>query len=251
MPRRIVLFLVLCACAAAVCVRLGFWQLSRLAQRRARNSQVSGRLAEPVAELTQLAPDSSSRLRGVQVTGAPDFDHELVLAARSFQGSPGVHLLTPVRISGRDTAILVNRGWVYAPDGARVDLARWREHGSSFTGYAELLPTMPDGSGGGAPPDTSRILRRLDYAAVARALPYPVSRLYLVATATDSSIPANTRVARLPAPVLDEGPHLGYAIQWFSFAIIAVVGGAAVAIRRAAEREVVRLPSANGRLTRW
>jgi len=62
---------------------------------------------------------------------------------------------------------------------------------------------------------------------------------------------ASNRVARLPPPALDEGPYLGYAIQWFSFAIIAVVGGAAVARRRTAEREVVRLPSANGRSTRW
>ena len=29
---------------------------------------------------------------------------------------------------------------------------------------------------------------------------------------------------------MDEGPHLGYAIQWFSFAVIALVG-AAVAVR--------------------
>jgi surfeit locus 1 family protein len=232
-------------------VRLGFWQLSRLSERRARNSQVSGRLAEPVAEVTQLASDSGSRLRRAHAVGRPDFEHELVLAARSYEGSPGVHLLTPLRITGRDTAFLVNRGWVYAPDGARVDLAKWREHDTSFTGYVELLPTMPDGRAGRAPLDSSRILRRLDYAAVTRALPYPVSRLYLVATVPDSSIPAGNRVARLPPPALDEGPHLGYAIQWFSFAIIAVVGGAAVARRRTAEREEVRLPSANGRLTRW
>jgi len=251
MPRRTVLFLVLCVCVAVACVPLGFWQLSRLSQRRARNSQVSGRLAEPVAEVTQLAPDSTSRLRRAHAVGTPDFEHELVLAARSYEGSPGVHLLTPVRITGRDTAFLVNRGWVYAPDGVRVDLAKWREQGTSFTGYVELLPTMRDRRAGGAPPDSSRILRRLDYAAVARALPYPVSRLYLVATVPDSSMPASNRVARLPPPALDEGPYLGYAIQWFSFAIIAVVGGAAVARRRTAEREVVRLPSANGRSTRW
>jgi cytochrome oxidase assembly protein ShyY1 len=29
---------------------------------------------------------------------------------------------------------------------------------------------------------------------------------------------------RQAAPALDPGPHLGYAIQWFSFATIAIVG---------------------------
>ena len=37
--------------------------------------------------------------------------------------------------------------------------------------------------------------------------------------------------ARLPPPALDEGPHLSYAIQWFSFAAIALIGGTAVAVR--------------------
>jgi cytochrome oxidase assembly protein ShyY1 len=39
-------------------------------------------------------------------------------------------------------------------------------------------------------------------------------------------------VARLTPPPLDEGPHLSYAIQWFAFAAIALIGAGAVAIRR-------------------
>jgi cytochrome oxidase assembly protein ShyY1 len=31
---------------------------------------------------------------------------------------------------------------------------------------------------------------------------------------------------------MDEGPHFGYAIQWFSFAIIAIVGWTALLLRR-------------------
>jgi surfeit locus 1 family protein len=250
MSRRLVVFVVIAIAVAAGCVRLGFWQLSRLAQRRERNTHVSARLAEPLVELTALAPDSASRLRRARVTGTLDYDRELVLAARSFEGSPGVHLFTPVRIAGRDTAMLVNRGWIYAPDGVSVDLRRWRERGSTFSGYAELLPTVSDGASAMLR-DSSRIVRRLDYGAIARALPYPVSRLYLVATAVDSATPAGDRVARLPPPALDEGPHLGYALQWFSFAAIALVGAAAVVIRTRAERELTRVPSANGKVARW
>jgi cytochrome oxidase assembly protein ShyY1 len=32
-------------------------------------------------------------------------------------------------------------------------------------------------------------------------------------------------------PALDEGPHRGYAIQWFAFAVIALVGAGAVVVR--------------------
>ena len=31
-------------------------------------------------------------------------------------------------------------------------------------------------------------------------------------------------VRPLPPPALDAGPHLGYALQWFSFALVAIVG---------------------------
>jgi cytochrome oxidase assembly protein ShyY1 len=36
---------------------------------------------------------------------------------------------------------------------------------------------------------------------------------------------------RLTIPALDEGPHQSYAIQWFSFALVAVVGGVALSRR--------------------
>ena len=231
MPRRLLLFLLLAVVLAAACIRLGFWQLSRLAQRRARNSVVSARLAEPIVPITTLHADSFSVLRRASIFGTPDFDHEVVLAARSYQGSPGVYLFTPMRLAGNDTAILVNRGWIYAPDGASVDLSHWRETGTRFVGYAELLPRGLSNAPDGVLRRDARIARELNLVTVNGLLPYPVSSIYLVATEQDTTKPMAQRVARLPAPTLDEGPHLSYALQWFAFAAIALIGGAAVAIR--------------------
>jgi surfeit locus 1 family protein len=77
----------------------------------------------------------------------------------------------------------------------------------------------------------ARVARQLDLATVSSLLPYPVSRLYLVATEQDTTKPVAQRVVRLPAPALDEGPHLSYALQWFAFAAIALIGGTAVAVK--------------------
>jgi surfeit locus 1 family protein len=231
MPRRLVLFLLLAVILAAGCIRLGFWQLSRLSQRRARNAVVAARLSLPQAPLTALPADSSSVLRKAVITGTPDFDHEILLAARTYQGSPGVWLLTPLHVAGHDTAVLVNRGWIYAPDGVTVDDGRWRETTTTYTGFVELLPPGNASKPGGILRREARIARQLDLATVRSFLPYPVSPLYLVATAPDTTRPQGERVARLPPPALDEGPHLSYAIQWFSFAAIALIGGTAVAVR--------------------
>jgi surfeit locus 1 family protein len=240
--KRLAVFVALAVCVAIVCIRLGFWQLDRLRQRRDRNRIVVVRLAEPPAPLTSLRKDSSSRLRRAFVSGTPDYEHELVLAPRSHEGSPGVNLVTPVRIAGRDTAVLVNRGWVYAPDGMTVDRTRWRERANSFTGYAEIADANNDNV---VLREQPLVLRRLTLAAVARRLPYPVSPLYLVATTPDSTTPASTRPARLPPPTIDEGPHLSYALQWFSFAAIALIGAAVVVSR---SRAVERARLGNGRV---
>jgi surfeit locus 1 family protein len=217
--KRLGVFVALAVVIAAVCVRLGFWQLHRREERRARNALITMRLDSAEVDVTALPPDTAgSRFRRVRVTGVPDYDHELIFAARTYRGSPGVNFLTPVRIPGRDTAVIVNRGWVYAPDASTVDQSKWHDRDSTFVGYVELFPSGT----GAAYASRPRVIARLTYDAVARALPYPVAPVYVVMLG-DSAIAAD-RVARLTVPPLDEGPHLNYAIQWFAFALVALAG---------------------------
>jgi len=213
------LFVAFALISAAVFVRLGFWQLSRRQERRARNALVAARLDSTAVSVASLPRDTAlARFRRVRVTGVPDYEHELVWAARTHKGSPGVNLLTPVRLPGSDTAILLNRGWVYSGDGATVDLAKWRDRDSTFIGYVEELPSVA----GASYTDRPSVIARLSHDVVAKALPYPVAPVYVIVL-SDSAIAAD-RIARLSAPPLDEGPHLSYAFQWFAFATVALVG---------------------------
>jgi surfeit locus 1 family protein len=167
-----------------------------------------------------------ANFRRVRVAGTPDYAHELIHGARTRRGSPGVNLFTPYRVAGNDTAILVNRGWVYSPDGATLDLTKWHDRDSVLIGYAVELPA----TGGSAYSDRPNTIARLSYDVVSRALPYPVRPVYVVAIqneAGDTSTAAD-RIARLPIPALDNGSHLSYAIQWFFFATIALVGAGIV-----------------------
>jgi len=229
------LFVALAAIAAAIFIRLGFWQLHRLAERRASNAIIASRLDSTAVDAAALPRDTAlARFRRVRVTGAPDYAHELIFAARSYRGSPGVELLTPVRTSGRDTAVIVDRGWVYAPDGATIDSVKWREPDTTFAGYVEEFPSTAGATYAGHP----SIISRLSYAVVSRALPYPVAPIYVVELG-DSAIAAN-RVARLSIPPLDEGPHFNYAIQWFAFAAVSLAG-AAVVVRQSRQGRTATL----------
>ena len=225
MRRSSLLFLVIAAVVALGCVRLGVWQLGRLGERRAANALVRSRLDSAAVPPERLPADTGrARYRRVVLRGRYDFAQQVVLAGRSRNGSPGVNLLTPLRIAGRDTAILVNRGWVYSPDATGVDADRWREPDAAEV--EGLVNTYHDPATGPAIVGRERrTLRRLDPAALDTLVPYPLARYVVIATSPPAD--SATSPVRLPPPPLDEGNHASYAFQWFAFATIAL-GGAGV-----------------------
>jgi surfeit locus 1 family protein len=173
---------------------------------------------------------SAAHYRFATVDGRYDYEHELILSNRTRRGSPGVEILTPVRMPGTDTVVLVNRGWVYSPDGTSVDQAKWRERDTAHVaGYVELFGTDTAITAAANP----RVIRRVGRANVTAKLPYPVAPFYLVAVGDTADL---SHPARRDLPVLDDGPHRGYAAQWFSFALIALVGAAIVARRERIRR---------------
>lgn len=196
---------------AAGCVSLGIWQLRRLGARRARNTLAEARLALPPIEVHDGLSVDSARGRHVTARGVYDFAAERTWPGRSFEGTPGVALITPLRLSD-GSAVLVDRGWVYSPDAFHVDHARYREPDSAnVTGIAMIAPR---GRG-----DVS----------TAGFLPI-IIQLTGPDPATGGGLPR-----RWHPPAFDDGPHLSYAIQWFSFALIALVGTATL-IRKGRDR---------------
>jgi surfeit locus 1 family protein len=238
--RRVALLALPAIVIAAVCIRLGFWQLGRLAERRAENARIAASIAAAPIDVAAIPRDSAGA-RGQQVTlrGTYDFANELVLTNRSRDGAPGVNLLTPLRIEGRDTAVIVNRGWIYSPDGSTIDATQWREPpGARGTAYVSWLSDIAPAASASAPVRTDRRVLRLDRQTIAAQIPYPIAPYQLVVLADSGDASGYGFVAeaardtmlpvRLPLPALDEGPHKSYAIQWFCFAAIAIFGTGAV-----------------------
>lgn len=219
---RTLLSLAIPLACAALFVRLGVWQLARHDQRAALNSGLDARLVAPPVPLGDLAADTTkARWTRVTVTGRFRYDLEQVQAGRASEGSPGVHLITPLQRDGNDTLVIVTRGWVYSPDAASADLTRWHEADSvSLTGY--LVPLVAEGLV--APADPTAALRSLNLAALRTRLGVPIAPVQIVMT-SDSLARADSVPKRLPPPIVDAGPHRSYAVQWFAFALIAIIGG--------------------------
>jgi surfeit locus 1 family protein len=224
------LLLALSLLSAALFVRLGMWQLSRLHDRRAANGLATSGRTGPVLDLNTPAPAGLTRTnRRVRVAGHYDRQHEIVLRGHVYREVPGVEIVTPFRISGSDSAVLVNRGFFPSPDATSAATDSLNEPGAlQVTGLALDVPTSSDS---GAPLISSgkETWRRLDLAALRQRTPYPLLEVYILQS-PDSSLPRYPR--RLEPPPLDDGPHLSYAIQWFAFATIAVTGGTIFAVRK-------------------
>jgi surfeit locus 1 family protein len=224
MSRRLIGFAVFALAISLGCARLGFWQISRLHERQARNAMIVSRLDAPPVPASALAGDTGVRFRRATALGRYDYDHELLYATRPRQGSPGVNFLTPLLIGSGDTALLVNRGWVYSPDGMTVDALRWRE-GEGYTAHVggfveEFAPADEPVSTHTAP----TAVRRLDFDSIQARMPYPILPLILVQQIPPDSAAVQRVPVRIDPPPLSEGPHRSYAIQWFGFALIGIVG---------------------------
>jgi surfeit locus 1 family protein len=222
MRARDAVFVLLGGVFAVVCLWLGAWQLRRLAERRAFNEELRSRAATAPVDVRDLPADTAqAHFRRVRISGTYDFDREIVVTNRSRDGSPGVNIITPVRIADSDSAVLVNRGWVYSPDAMTVDLTRWREpeHVES-EGYTETYPTR---SGDPRSSSHTRAYRWLEYRTISQAFPYPIGSYYVVLISKDEKTPVGVP-PRVAVPPLDEGSHRSYAIQWFSFAAISIFG---------------------------
>jgi surfeit locus 1 family protein len=212
----------------ALCIRLGIWQLDRLDQRRAFNAQFVSARAMPPLDLNTEQSDDLTKMewRPVQVTGEYDFENQVALRNQYYGDQYGYHLLTPLLFTGK--AVLVDRGFIPADgNSAPADWRKYDEPGTvTVRGQIRLAQTKPAFGGvADALPENGvklELWNNADITRIALQMPYPILPVLIQPdmdpTDTEPPIPYQPEVE------LTEGPHFGYALQWFTFATILFVG---------------------------
>jgi len=231
---------ILAFAVAALCIRLGFWQLQRRLERAAQNDRLEARLTMPPVRLDDAPRDTTGLLyRRVEIAGHFDDGRSIVLPGRALRGTPGVHVVTPLRLDGGD-AVLVDRGWLPSPDAATVDLAPFTDTARlSIEGLALEIPGAgaPGNAQAGLAADTfRRVWYAPDETLLRAQFPYALGAIMIQALPATG---APRFPERLDPPALDPGPHFGYAIQWFSFAAIAIAGWFLVLLKSRAGDTIV------------
>ena len=215
-------------------VTLGSWQLRRLDQRQTYNALLEARLGAAPQPFDRLkneydlaAPEEAedaAAYRRAEVTGRFDAENEVLLRSRALDGQPGYHVLTPLVLDD-DRALLVDRGWVpFDLDEPPIAQAAPPPGEVSVSGV--LFPVQEQPTGFGPKDPTEGELDAVFFVNTERIeqqLPYGLEPIYLELNQQTPQQSSQLPVPPTP-PQLTEGSHFGYALQWFSFAAIGIIG---------------------------
>ncbi|MGH3458991.1 SURF1 family cytochrome oxidase biogenesis protein [Aeromicrobium sp.] len=224
LSRRWIVFALFVVVLAGTCTRLGFWQLERLEHRLDNNQVVKRHLsADPVPLLTVLAPghnvDETTEWTRVRATGSYDTANEVTVKFTTRDGAPGVDVVTPLLMPD-GSAVLVNRGWLQTknttarptnippPPSGEVTVMGWLR---SDSGADEQAVRPVDGQ-----------VRAVSSKGMESVVPNELVGGYLNLRSQEPA--AATSLDLEPKPELGQGPHFFYALQWWFFGLLAVIG---------------------------
>lgn len=225
------------------CFMAGLWQLDRLDERREVNARQAARSELPLVPVTDLlAPGDDDEavdevsLRAVEATGVFQIADQVTVANRTFEGAPGYWVLTPL-LTADGVGIVVNRGWVPLAVGEGERVVEAAPPRGEVRIVGTLSASQVRGSFGATDAAEGRLARlaRADVGRIAAQVDYPILPAYVTlqgqAPEQDGALPVT-----VPVIELGEGPHQGYAFQWFIFGSIAALGYPLVLRKVARER---------------
>ena len=102
------------AAGIGVTLALGAWQVGRAGEKLALHAAIEQRKAMPPIGAPSLLAMPPAELihRPVVLRGTWVAQHTVFLDNRQMQGKPGFYVVTPLKLEGSSSAVLVERGWV-------------------------------------------------------------------------------------------------------------------------------------------
>ena len=202
------------AALIALTVLLGNWQTERAAYKRLLQARVDAGERYSVLRIGPKEVNKAQVLyRRVQAVGVFESKHEIWLDNRIHSGVAGYHVLTPLKLDGGNTYVLVNRGWLPVGTSRNVRphvttlAAKVKIDGYAFdpnTRYFELSNSPPQG----------KLWQNLNferYTARSRLSLQP----FLLQQRNDTG---DGLIRDWPRPDTGAAMHVSYAMQWYGLA---------------------------------
>lgn len=209
---------------AIACVALGNWQMNRRNAVVENISKIQENYSGTIVDYADVAGnfdalDPAREWTQVRLKGTYQTADERVVRNRPLNGAPGYEVLVPLTLENGDT-VIIDRGWlpIGYNEAGHPDVVPQPEAGI-VTVVARLKPPEPK-LDRGAPAGQLATIELNDYA---EQVAYPI-KLGAYGQLASEAPAAATNPVPFPAPSVDEGSHLSYALQWIAFGILAFVG---------------------------
>ena len=214
-------------------VNLGFWQLRRFDERKANNAQImetTGRESVAVNNLSIDRLDKTQSYTPATARGTFDEDRQVYLINRSRDGVPGVEVINSFTLETDPVSyVVVNRGYLPRKVFNEGESEIWKPSSKVLEIEGFIMIPFLDGKLQGDE------INRIDIDLLSDEWGVSLLPIYLQQNQQTS----NDWPVQMKPPELTEGSHLSYAVQWFIFTLIGLVGYPLVLRRVAADDRLV------------
>lgn len=207
------------ALACALTVSLGFWQLSRAAQKTALSQAMSAQAGatELSADTLVAAKDTTALLhQPARLSGEWLADHTVFLDNRQMRDRVGFYVVTPLKLHS-GAVVLVYRGWVARNFLDRAALPVVVTPAGAVAVQGRIAPQPGKLYEPGTPSRTT-IRQNLDIALFAEETRLPLLNVVLMQGGNQDE----GLLREWPVINLGVDKHYGYAAQWFGIAALIV-----------------------------
>ena len=226
-----------------LCIKAGLWQYNKAHLKQSLQAQLNARLAEPPSALPnmlmadkplvdkllvgKLADLENLRYRRVKFTGSYDTNYQVLLDNQVENTVAGYHVFTLMRVDGSKVYVLINRGWIKGSPDRKPPVVTTPQGRQVIEGDISLpakkfftleVPSAESGEWQSILPN--QVWQNLDMQRYTQSVPFAVHPFVV---RLDANSNAGGFVRNWPAPGNRVNMHLGYAYQWFGFALTLLV----------------------------
>jgi surfeit locus 1 family protein len=213
-------------CCIPLFIKLGLWQYHKAEQKQVLQTQYDKYLhAPPVALPEGITQPEDWRYRHVKTEGEYEPRYQILLDNQVAEGQVGYHVITPLRIHNTQRLVLVDRGWIPAQDSHSVlpiidtPVGEQEVTGQVWLPSSKFYSLEAKSSGSLSGASWQPLWQNMDMERYARSVPFPVLPLVIRLDAASS---AGGFLREWPRPAERITTNIGYAYQWFGFAVTAL-----------------------------
>ena len=200
----------------ALCIKLGLWQYDKAQAKQALQTRLEAGAQLAPVDLPQTITEDW-RYRRVKFTGIYEPKYQILLDNQVENNVVGYHVMTPIKLEGVNQYVLVDRGWIVGsldrkvPE-VNVPAGKQEVAGDIFFPLSKAFTLEPPATEG----KWQTVWQSMDLQRYAKAVSAGV-RPFVVRLDPQSKAGGYSR--NWPKPGERVTMHLGYAYQWFGFAL--------------------------------